>query len=282
MYLGIDFGSTTTKIVLMDDYKIIEKHRIEREESYLDVLSRMDLSKVSKIMIVGTGASYIEGDILGIETVRVDELQAVGLGGYYLSGLDRCMVASLGTGTSFIYVNQDKHVHAGGTGIGGALLAALARNGLHIDDVGEFMELALKGDINHTDLLIKDISMSSVDYLTGDVTVANMAKITEESSPEDYAYGVCNLVFQNVGVMAILADRSNMTGKIVVMGSIGRSKVARQIFDAVGNLFGYEFIVPDEALYGVAIGAILVGDDDYINSFSVYGMPMDDVDSMFE
>lgn len=282
MYLGIDFGSTTTKIVLMDDRKVVDKYRILREESYMDVLVKLDMSRITKIMIVGTGASYIEGDICGIETVRVDELRAVGLGGYYLSKLDECMVVSLGTGTSFIYVNEDKHEHAGGTGIGGALLHTMARFGLGMEDVNEFMELALKGDINRTDLLIKDISKGSVDYLTGDVTVANMAKISRDSSPEDYAYGVCNMVFQNVGVMAILADRSNLTGKIVVMGAIGRSKVARQIFDAVGNLFGYEFVVPEDALYGVAIGAILVGDEDYINSFSVYGMPMDDVDCMFE
>lgn len=282
MYLGIDFGSTTTKIVLMDNYKIVDKKRIERSESYLDALSTMDLSEVTKIMIVGTGASYIDGDILGIETVRVDELQAVGLGGYFLSDIDECMVVSLGTGTSFIYVNEDAHEHAGGTGIGGALLQSMASFGLGIDDVNEFMELALKGDINRTDLLIKDISRSSVDYLTGDVTVANMAKISRDSSPEDYAYGVCNMVFQNVGVMAVLADRSNLTGKIVVMGAIGRSKVAKQIFDAVGALFGYEFIIPEDAVYGVAIGAILVGDEDYISTFSVYGQPTEDADSFHE
>lgn len=282
MFLGIDFGSTTTKIVLVDDYKIVDKYRILREESYMDILNKLDLSKVSKIMIVGTGASYIEGNICGIETVRVDELQAVGLGGYFLAGLDECMVVSLGTGTSFTYVNQDKHQHVGGTGIGGALLDTLARYGLGMDDVEEFMELALRGSLDKSDLLIKDISKSGVDYLTADVTVANMAKIDKNSSPEDYAFGVCNMVFQNVGVMAILADRARVTRKIVVMGAIGRSKIARKIFDSVGELFGYEFIVPEEAVYGVAIGAVLVGDDDYVNSFSSFSQLMDDVDSIFE
>ena len=90
------------------------------------------------------------------------------------------------------------------------------------------------------------------------------------------------MVFQNVGVMAILADRARVTRKIVVMGAIGRSKIARKIFDSVGELFGYEFIVPEEAVYGVAIGAVLVGDDDYVNSFSSFNQLMDDVDSIFE
>ena len=270
MYLGIDFGSTTTKIVLMDEGKVIDKKRIEREASYEEALGQMDLSKVTKIMAVGTGASYIEGDILGIPTVKVDEFKAVALGGHFLSGFEECMVVSLGTGTSFVYVNSDRREHAGGSGIGGALLNALARYGGY-EDVNEFMELADKGDISRSDLLIRDISKTEVDGMFGDVTVANMAKINKDSAPEDYAFGACNLVFQNVGVMAVMADRPYKTGKIVIMGSIGRSAVAKRCFDAVGNLFGYTFTVPEDAVYGVAIGAILFGDEDYVNQMSVYG-----------
>ncbi len=260
MYLGIDFGSTSTKIVLMDGCKIVEKHRIFEEVSYLDVLKEMDISKVEKIMIVGAGASFIDGDICGIKTEKVEELKAVGLGGRFLSGLDACMVVSLGTGTSFIYADADNSEHVGGCGIGGALLIALAITGLGIDDVNEFMKLACNGDINNADLLIKDISKTDIDYLAGDVTVANMAKLDKNSAPEDYAFGACNLVFQNVGVMSVLADKPYNTGKIVVMGSIGSSEIAGRCFDAVGNLFGYDFFVPEDALYGVAIGAVLLGD----------------------
>lgn len=281
MFLGIDFGSTTTKIVLMDNYRIVSKYRIGREESYEDVLKSLDLSKIEKIMIVGTGASDIDGDIMGIPTVKVDEFRAVGLGGYFLSGLDECMVVSLGTGTSFVYVNRDKREHAGGCGIGGALLSSMAKYAGY-SDVNEFMEIADKGDINNADLLVKDISKTPIDGMLGDVTVANMAKVSKDSRPEDYAFAACNLVFQNIGVMAVMADRVYGTKKVVIMGSIGRSHVAKRCFDAVGDLFGYEFIVPEESLYGVAVGAILHGDENYINHFGIYGVPMDDVDSLFE
>lgn len=282
MIIGIDFGSTTTKIVLMEGFNVVEKYRIEKDESYENILDKIDLSKVSKIMTVGAGASFIEGDIRGIKTEYVEEFKAVALGGYYLSKLDECMVVSLGTGTSFMYVNHDRREHAGGSGIGGALLCSLAKVGLGMENVNEFMELATKGDINRTDLLIKDISKSNIDYLIGEVTAANMAKIDRDSRPEDYAFGACNLVFQNVGVMAVMADRPYATGKVVVMGSIGRSKIAQKCFDAVGKLFGYEFVVPEDAVYGVAIGAILFGNDQYIKHFSVYGKPEDSVDSIFE
>jgi len=282
MILGIDFGSTTTKIVLMDNFKIMEMHRIERDEPYENILDRMDLSSVRKIMITGTGASYIEGDIKGIPTEFVEEFKAVALGGYYLSGLEECMVVSLGTGTSFMYVNKDRREHAGGSGMGGALLHSLAQYGLGMDDVFEFMNLAKKGDINRADLLIKDISKVDIGSLNGEVTAANMAKIDRNSRPEDYAYGVCNLVFQNVGVMAVMADRPYGTGKVVVMGSVGESDFAKSCFDAVGQLFGYEFIIPKAAVYGVAVGAILYGDDAYVNRFEVYGNTSDEAWYMFE
>lgn len=282
MYLGIDFGSSTTKLVLMDDYKIVDRFRIDREENIDTVLDKIDLSKVEKIMAVGTGASYLEGNIRGIETCYFEEFKAVALGGYFLSQLDECMVVSLGTGTSFTYVNRDKREHAGGCGIGGALLQSLARNGLGIEDVGEFLALAEKGNIENTDLLIKDISKIDIDGMLGNVTVANMAKVDNSSLPQDYAYGVCNLVFQNVGVMAVLADRPYNTKKIVVMGAIGSSNIARKCFKEVGDLFGCEFFISEEALYGVAIGAILLGDENYINSFSIYGVAMDEVEYMFE
>jgi len=282
MILGIDFGSTTTKIVLMDGLNIVENHRIEKEDSYEKILQQMDLSKVTKIMTVGAGASFVEGNIMGIPTENIEEFKAVALGGYFLSGYEECMVVSLGTGTSFMYINRDKREHAGGTGIGGALLHSMAKYGLGMDNVKEFLTLAEGGDINNVDLLIKDISKVDIGELYGEVTAANMAKITKDSRPEDYAFGVCNLVFQNVGVMAVMADRPYATGKVVVMGSIGDSAVARKCFDGVGELFGYEFFIPENAVYGVAIGAILYGDDNYVNQYSVYGHGMEDDYYLFE
>lgn len=282
MILGIDFGSTTTKIVLMDNLKVVETYRIENYESYEEILGKMDLSKVEKIMTVGAGASFIEGDVMGIPTEYVEEFKAVALGGYFLSGYEECMVVSLGTGTSFMYINKDKREHAGGTGIGGALLHSLAKFGLGMDNVREFLELGNKGKLENADLLIKDISKVDIGELYGDATAANMAKINKDSSPEDYAFGVCNLVFQNVGVMAVMADRPYGTKKIVIMGSIGDSDVARRCFNPVGDLFGYEFFIPKDAVYGVAIGAILYGDDNYVNQFSVYGNEIEDDCYLFE
>jgi len=256
MVIGIDFGSSATKIVLMDRDRVVERFRISRKNSYEDVIKNFDLSKVTKIVTVGTGASYIEENILGIDTVNVDEFKAVAKGGLYLSGYEECIVASVGTGTSIEYVNKDEVVHLGGCGIGGGLLNALAVYGLHMEDVVEFMNLALKGKREDTDVLIKDISKTQIGTLIGNATVANMAKIKSDSKPEDYAYGVCNMVFQNVGVMAVMADKPYNSKKIVAMGSICISEISKRCFAEVAEFFGFDIFVPEDSIYGVAIGAV--------------------------
>lgn len=276
MILGIDFGSTTTKFVLMDGTDVLYMNRIRKEESYLDEIKKMDLSKITCIAIVGAGASYIEGDILGIPTQKVEEFKAVALGGHFLSKYDECMVVSLGTGTSFMYVSYNKQEHAGGSGIGGGLLSMLAKERMPKESLDDFFELAKNGSIEKSDLLIKDISKESIGGLLADVTVANMAKLTKDSTKEDYAFGVCNMVFQNVGVMAVMADGLYKTKKVVVMGTIAQSDVCKSCLKVVGDLFGYDFLVPENTGFGVAIGAVLLCDPNYENVFSsVYSMNID-------
>jgi len=282
MIIGIDFGSTLTKIVLMNDFEVIDTKTIKRDESFTEAIEQYDLALVDKIMITGTGASYIEGNISGISTECIDEFRSAAVGSYYISGLDECLVVSLGTGTSFTYVNREKAEHAGGCGIGGALLASLAEIGMGNTDIGELITLADKGSLENADLLIKDISKVPVDNLTGNITVANMAKLSKDSTEADIAYGICNMVFQNVGVMAVMAARPYMTEHIVVMGTLAQNQIAKDTFEAVGNLFGYKFIVPEKVSYGVAIGAALNGLPKYMNAYSVYEKDSDDITYQFE
>lgn len=282
MIIGIDFGSTLTKIVLMDEFNILETESIENGKSYTDIIRKFDLANVSKIMITGAGASYIDEDIENIPTEHVDEFKAAAVGSYRLAGVDECLVVSLGTGTSFTYVNRERIEHTGGSGIGGALLSALGNISLGINDNRELLKLAAGGKLENSDLLIQDISKGDIDNLTGKVTVANMAKLTKTSEPADLAFGSCYMVFQNVGVMAVLAARPFGTKNIVVMGTLAQNDLARDTFNGVGNLFGYKFIIPENVKYGVAIGAALNGLDKFMNAFSVYEKDNDDVTYQFE
>ena len=81
--IGLDVGTSTIKIVLMNERREIlctERYAVsETENSPEDVvrsfLSRNALApdQICRVMTTGAGASFIKEDILGIPTVRVPE-----------------------------------------------------------------------------------------------------------------------------------------------------------------------------------------------------------------
>ena len=258
MIVGIDFGSSLTKMIFFDKNKIIDK-RITNSHTteYIDLLKEVGLEKIEKIAICGAGSSYIDNDILGIPTFLADEFTADVKGAQYLSGLTNCMVVSLGTGTTFLYANEDKIEHAGGSGMGGALLSALCK--MKYDDLSiqGFLDLGNKGDMCKADIMIKDIAKDHINDLYADVTAANMGKVDKHTSLEDYAAGVCNLVFQNVGVMTYLASKGYPTNKAIVLGTMASCAACRKFLDLVGALYNFEFIIPEDSGYATALGAVL-------------------------
>ena len=89
--LGIDIGGSTTKIVgLRRDGSTIAMHRVQAQDPITSLYGALGnflftnglaLSDVSRIVLTGVGASYVEGDIYGIPTEKVEEFTAVGVGG---------------------------------------------------------------------------------------------------------------------------------------------------------------------------------------------------------
>ena len=114
--LGIDIGGSTTKIVgLQSGGSVIAMHRVSAQDPITSLYGAMgnflftnglELGDVSRIALTGVGASYVEGDIYGIATEKVEEFTAVGVGGLYLSGQERAVVVSMGTGTAFIWAEK--------------------------------------------------------------------------------------------------------------------------------------------------------------------------------
>ena len=174
-----------------------------------------------------------------------------------MSGKSECVVVSVGTGTLFLYVNGDKIEHIGGAAIGGATLVTLGNLLCGVDSAPKLYELALKGDMSRTDIRIADVAKQEFEDLMNHVTVANMGKLTVDSKAEDKALGICNLIFQNIGVMTVFGDRKYGTGCAVMIGTTSQNELAKRFFKEVGDLFRLEFIVPDDASYAMAIGAAI-------------------------
>jgi len=257
LVLGIDIGASTTKFALVKNGKCIKELRKPDEQSFDEALEEFGYAGVKRIAITGVGASYIKGDIQGIPTRHADEFSAVSRGAMRLSHKHNCLVVSVGTGTSFTRVTPVRAWHVGGTGLSGGPLKGLSGRICGTDDMEELQRLAAEGDLHAIDLQLMDVCEGTISNLKPNTTVANMSKLSDQSSKEDLAAGLCNLIFQGIGVMASFAIKRHCTRKIVLVGTITDWPIAKRSLDEVAALHNVRFIIPEHAAFATAIGAAL-------------------------
>ena len=108
--LGIDIGGSTTKIVGLDTRgNVLSMLRVRAEDQVTSLYgalgnyltsNRLALSDVKRVVLTGVGASYVEGDIYGLPTYKVDEFSASGTGALALSGQSSAVVVTMGPKSS--------------------------------------------------------------------------------------------------------------------------------------------------------------------------------------
>ena len=266
--LGIDIGGSTTKIVgLQSGGSVIAMHRVSAQDPITSLYGAMgnflftnglELGDVSRIALTGVGASYVEGDIYGIATEKVEEFTAVGVGGLYLSGQERAVVVSMGTGTAFIWAEKGAPVrHLCGSGVGGGTLAGLCSRLCGASQYKQIVKLAGDGDVSRIDLTVGDLTRNSHPSLPLDITAANFGSVADDATPADFAAGVVNMVLQSIGTTAVMACRYCACETAVLTGFMSNLPQARECFDLFTRLHGIQFIIPDSATHATSIGAAL-------------------------
>ena len=255
--LGIDIGASTTKFALVKNGKCVKEYRKPDEQSFEDALESFGYAGVKRIAVTGVGSSFIKENLKGIPTVHRDEFASVSRGATKLSKKLNTLVVSIGTGTSFTRITPIRAWHVGGTGLGGGMLKGLSGKLCGTDDMDALQQLAAKGDLHAIDLQLRDVFEGTLSHLTPDATVANMSKLSDLSVREDVAAGLCNMIFQSIGVMAVFAAKRHMTRTIVMVGTITDWPIAQRSLDEVAALHNVKFIVPDHAAFATAIGAAL-------------------------
>jgi len=264
--LGIDIGGSTTKIVaLTESKKIIGVLQVKASDQITSLYgaighllyeNKLLLNQVSKIILTGIGADWVEGDIYGIPTSRVEEFKAIGFGALMLSGLDKALVASMGTGTAFVRATKEKITHIGGTGVGGGTLLGLCSKLLNEDDIDVIIELAQNGNLGNVDLSISDISNLEISFLPPDTTASNFGKIKSTATKSDIALGLMNTIFQTVGMLSVFACSNTDIKNIVVTGAMTKLPEAEKLLGRVGELYNLRFIIPPNATFATAVGAV--------------------------
>ncbi len=264
--LGIDIGGSTTKIIGYHNGDIFSPLIVKANDPKASLYgafgkfmseNNLVLDDIHQVMITGVGSCVISNQIFGIPIKRIDEFKCVGRGGLFLSGLEKAVVVSMGTGTAFVAANKDEIHHIGGSGVGGGTLLGLSNKMLNVRDFDDIVETAKLGDLHNVDLLIGDISQEAVGALSSQVTASNFGKISDLASGGDLALGIINLVFQTIGVMSVFASYVEKTKHIVLTGNLTNVPQAKEIFEGMHSLYGVEFIIPSNSEFATATGAAL-------------------------
>ena len=154
--IGIDVGGSTTKIV---GIKQTEKGSLLIEPQFVRANDPMtstygafgkftdengiQIADIARVTMTGVGSSHIKRNLYGLECRKVEEFQAIGKGGLYLSGLDDAIVVSMGTGTAIVHAKAGgRMTYLGGTGVGGGTLMGLSKLMLSAESVEHIEEFA--------------------------------------------------------------------------------------------------------------------------------------------
>ena len=253
--VGVDFGASGTKIVMMRGRKLLKSTMKQADETIEDALKRFGLEDADCITVTGVGAAQQPETLLGKKVVKIDEFASLYRGASTVSKRFNMVVVSVGTGTAFVRVTPFGAWHLGGSGVGGGMLQGMSEKLFGSFDPEKLQALSAQGKPENCDLLIKDVTTGQIGNLTPETTVANLSK-AGTADDASLARGLYTLIFQCIGVMGAFCTKAHLTRTIVVCGTILDSQpIAKEMLDGISKLHKVKFIIPDNAAFITAIGS---------------------------
>ena len=258
--IGIDLGTTTTKIIEYDNNEIINKSIFEGKnyEDYLNsFIAKNNIIEIDKIVLTGISAKKIDLSKYNVPIRIVEEFIAIGTGGLYSSKKEKAIIASVGTGTALIRAEKEKEFrHLGGTGVGAGTLTSLCHKFAGVKSFDEIIELSKEGDLSNIDLRIADLTDEEIITLPAELTLSNFGKMNENCSKADYITGIVNMVFEVIGMMTAFASLNDSIKDIVLIGNIVAIPVVKDILRKIEKTHNVRFFIPENPQFAVALGAI--------------------------
>ncbi|MFI3237970.1 MAG: type II pantothenate kinase [Lachnospiraceae bacterium] len=264
--VGIDIGGSTTKIAGFCGVEMLESVQVKASTPVASLFgafgqfmmeNNLALEDIAQIRLTGVGSDSVTQDIYGIPTYRVDEFVANGLGGRFFAKQDKAVVVSMGTGTSFVLVEGEKLSYLGGIAIGGGTMMGLSKLLLNIQDVKTIKQLSLKGDVEHIDLRIKDISKEPLPGLDLDITASNFGKVDEMATREDIAAAIVHMVLESIFHTGTLVAQDKGVDEFILIGSMASIEQCADISSRCAAMAGEKvhFVIPQKGGFATAIGA---------------------------
>lgn len=248
--VGIDSGSTSTDVVVMDRQKKIVASAIiptgagaqKSADSCLDIALKqagIDRDKVGSIVATGYGRDYLKDT-----QEAVTEISCHGRGAWFLDGSVRTIIDIGGQDSKVIRIDEKGHVVnfamndkcAAGTG---KFLEAMARTlGLSLSDLAV---LGLKSK--------NELTISSMCTVFAESEVISL--VAQNKSTEDIVHALDKAV---AGKVASLVGRVGLQEKCMITGGVSLNK---GVVRAIEDRLGITLVVPPEAQICGAIGAAL-------------------------
>ena len=246
MIAGIDLGASFTKLVAVEDDVIAVKAFLPTDSTSVDELLKRLPEKPSKIYATGGASRQLKA------FEAVDEIKAICLGGLYLAGKDKGVVASLGTGVCI--TAKDKHIkHVFGTGVGGGTILGLSDVLLKRGSFEELEAIARGGDARKVNLTVGDIANGGVGNLDADMTAANLVYL--RAKDEDIAAGIFRMAGEVIGTIIAFACKTEKASDVVLTGMLAKSEVLLKVIREVLDHFRITAVVPKDCEYATALGA---------------------------
>ena len=271
--IAADLGSTNQKAIILKiaenkdetNIELIGKVRIKTTDFALFIYNIIEkynivIDEIDKIVVTGTGSSYLTDKYKGIDIIKVNEFDAIAYGGLLLSQSEKGIIVSIGTGTTIVYSDMKETVRLGGTGLGGGTLVGLGKailtninckNDATIS-FNNLIDMAKKGNRNNVDLLIGDISKDNILNMTKDITAANFAAIYKAAKSEDYIAAVLNMILENI---ALLVKTLYKDGDIIYIGTMVGDSYVRENIETIANYTGNKVTFVNDSEYAIVIGA---------------------------
>jgi len=271
MRLSLDFGITITDILKENNdgelfHEMLPSEQKPSEELILEIFKDINFQEVDYLALTGGHHQLIGETINSLPVIHVNEVQAIGKGGFHLSGLDEsksAIIVSSGSGTACILAKNDEFIHCSGTGVGGGTVLGLSKLLLETDNPEEIQDLAERGFSKGTDLILEDVVSGPIGLLPSDMTAVNFGKISKSDSKisrEDMAAGIVNLVGQTIARISTSIAMAFQVTDIVVVGRTPTFTSLRNSLEEAAMLTNFTPHFPKNAEYASALGALLIAE----------------------
>lgn len=267
MKIGIDIGSSTTKIVTLLNSNTLIRNTINNNKKILNNINEeiekfikynsINKDNIQSISLTGVGAEKVKKRITNYNISIENEIISIGKGAIYLSNNNNIIISNIGTGTAIVEAKNNIITQIGGSAVGGGTIVGLSKAMMSINDINALSELASDGEIGNVDLLIKDISDTKIGILTENLSASNFGKLNDNANSKDIALGIFNLVYQTIGIISVFAAKSRGFDSIIISGKASNNEIGKEILNKVAQLYNFNFVYIDNSEYTTAIGAIL-------------------------